>query len=67
DPPEPPVPSRRGTVRRRAGGVTVRTFPDGSQLITAPNGTRVFVRPDGTRQLLYPGQRINRQTMTPQP
>jgi hypothetical protein len=49
--------------RRRLGGSTVRTLPDGTQLITSPNGMRVLVFPDGTRRVLRPGERINRRKL----
>jgi hypothetical protein len=53
---EPPnVPNRRrGSTVRTEGGVTIRTFADGSQLITSPDGSRILVHPDGRRQVFGP-------------
>jgi serine/threonine protein kinase len=58
-------PPRRGVIQRRAGGVTIRTFPDGTHVITQPDGTRVMIRPDGTRQVLNPVPR--RRRVPPRP
>ncbi|MGH9969201.1 MAG: protein kinase domain-containing protein [Pyrinomonadaceae bacterium] len=51
----------------RAGGVTIRNFPDGSQLITSPDGSRVLVRPDGTRRVFRPGEKLDRRRVFRQP
>jgi serine/threonine protein kinase len=64
DVPNAPAP-RRGVTRRQFGGVTIRTFPDGTQVITQRDGTRVMIRPDGTRQVLSPGQRRRRVPPAP--
>ncbi len=61
----PDVPQAYPGGRTRAGGVTVRNFPDGSQLITAPDGSRVLIKPDGTKQVLRAGQRMQRRRIPP--
>ncbi len=70
-PPEIDVPNvpgggRRGSVRK-AGGVTIRTFPDGSQLITNADGSRVFIAPDGTKQYISGPNQRNPRRNPPRP
>lgn len=52
---QPPIPNRTRVFRR--GGVTIRTFPDGSQLITGADGAQILTRPDGTQRIINPPRR----------
>jgi serine/threonine protein kinase len=52
---QPPIPNRTRVFRR--GGVTIRTFPDGSQLITGADGSQILTRPDGTQRIISPPRR----------
>lgn len=69
--PDVPVPNRprapRTSTRVTAGGVVIKTFPNGAQVITMPDGGRVFVSPDGKKQILQPGQKVNRRRVPATP
>ena len=49
------LPNRQRIYRR--GGVTIRTFPDGSQLITGRDGSQILTRPDGSSRIITPPRR----------
>lgn len=58
----PNVPNQvKPPIVRRQGGVTVRTFADGTEVVTMPDGTRIVTFPNGTRQVFRPNQRPRRR------
>jgi eukaryotic-like serine/threonine-protein kinase len=61
--PDVPTPPRGRPKVTRAGGVTIRNFPDGTQLITTPDGNRVLVTPDGKRRIFRRGEKVDRRRL----